>query len=230
MGVDEDILDSLILHRFTVENQCDQYKKCLASINSRTLVVVQDYTRFHETSKMKLHDLGLVVYRRKDNVIDCEYFDFIADYKHDYAYTKAVWDLFFKEYKLRGIKELIVWSDNGLKSVQNIRNFGLFSESKKINITLNYFAPCHGHSICDRHFGLAKISLRREFSVKPIRTKEDIMNIVSNMQATTCYDVTVKPIAGVPGQNLTKGIRQFLEWRFVQQAVVGCREHIGIGD
>ena len=46
-------------------------------------MVIYDYSRFHETSQVKVHDLGFVVLSKDD----CEYFDFFTEAPHDYHYT-----------------------------------------------------------------------------------------------------------------------------------------------
>jgi len=49
------------------------------------------------------------------------------------------------------------------------------------NISVNFYAPHHGHNICDSHFGAAKKNLRRKFS--PVGT-----HIQTIEQIVTCFE------------------------------------------
>jgi len=51
-------------------------------------MVIYDYTRFHETTETKIHDLGFVVITANG----LEYFDFFTEAPHNYHYTATAWE------------------------------------------------------------------------------------------------------------------------------------------
>jgi len=78
--------------------------------------------------------------------------DCVANHAHDHHFTSSAW----KEMLLvldrlgltlgENIKKLVVWSDGGLKTKENLYTFLLIATSRKISVSVNYLGPYHGHS------------------------------------------------------------------------------------
>jgi hypothetical protein len=149
-------------HQELVRKQSTYFRKTLDSLQPRQCLIVQDYTRFHETTQ-KFHDLCLTVFQcNKDGVLEHSFFDFFCEAPHNYMYTCSVWDLFVSE-TLKPAKfsdGLFLWSDNAFKTKELLFYFSELEDRIGVSISLNFFAPHHGHSICDGHFGTGKRHLR----------------------------------------------------------------------
>lgn len=107
-------------------------------------------------------------------------------------------------------KEFNVWSDGGIKSYQNLTTFQILAQKTQMKVTLNYFAPEHGHNICDSHFGVGKKEVRNKFSGKNIKEAKDIIEIFSKMKYTTVVQFeTIPKIDEERDSSRLNGIRKW---------------------
>jgi len=81
------------------------------------------------------------------------FIDNFANDSHDSSFTMSAWlesINYLKEKNIYigkdNINELIIWSDGGLKSKENLHFFQSISNKNEVTITVNFFAPYHGHS------------------------------------------------------------------------------------
>jgi hypothetical protein len=79
--------------------------------------------------------------------------DLLSEHSHDHNFTYFAWNKLVeilekeKNFKFQTeIKKMIVWSDGGLKTKENLFLFHNLSQNLKIKIFVNFFAPHHGHS------------------------------------------------------------------------------------
>jgi hypothetical protein len=83
--------------------------------------------------------------------------DNVAMHKHDHNFTTSAFDKDIEILREKGIKlgenitTLIVWSDGGLKTKENLYYFLLLAKKYKIKVMVNFFAPYHGHSEVSAH-------------------------------------------------------------------------------
>lgn len=71
-----------------------------------------------------------------------------------------------------------MWSDGGLKCNQNLLTLREIQNKKGMKIEMNCFAPCHGHNVCDRHFGVQKVALRKGMDGTPIENGDQIETVL----------------------------------------------------
>ena len=114
----------------------------------------------------------------------------------------------------KDIDELIIWSDGGLKTKETVRFFqDLSVKYPKCIIYNRYYAPYHGHSEADGHFGLGKMTMRRNASNGPILGAEEVFAAFASLKQTLLQQIQVQ-------QNtqdvlpLEHQIRKWFEFKF----------------
>jgi hypothetical protein len=90
------------------------------NLKQRKCVVLFDFTKFHETSAFKLHDLNITIYTKDDNNnLHHEFFDFFSEEPRDYRFTfealKQLGQIVDFTYFSDGVH---FWSDNGFRKNQ----------------------------------------------------------------------------------------------------------------
>jgi hypothetical protein len=207
-----------------VKQQSDLFKAQQRSLKPGEVIVLFDFTRFHETSSVKVHDLGIVKLTvNEDGDLDITYFDYIAEAPHKYHYTAhAMEDFMTNDADVKHAKRVIVWSDGGLRTKENLYLFSELQEELGVPIEVHIFAPGHGHSLCDGHFGVGKKAIRRRFAGALVATVEDVRQEFSKLTNTT-----VKVIPSVPQRDwrllpLAEGIMHFYAFTFPEAGTVYC--------
>ena len=190
---DENIMNDHIEHVHLYKHQFAEYKKQKNELNTDEILIVLDYTTIHETAIFKMKICGFCIYYKENEELKHYFIDFCCkNGKHNSNFTKCCWEkiyqvLLTKEINLKEKKKLIVWSDGGLKGHDNVNTFNIFSKEHNILLESNYFGPCHGHSVCDGHFGVSKKKIRLTFASDSTRilTPEDITNVIKELKNTT---------------------------------------------
>jgi hypothetical protein len=59
------------------------------------------------------------------------------------------------------------------------------SEHYQIKVSLQFFAPHHGFTLCDAHFGSGKLKLRNNYIHRTIRTTQKIAKVFQQIANTT---------------------------------------------
>lgn len=132
------------------------------------MLILYDFSTIHETSLFKVKTLSCCVWFHDGRSVSHHYFDFFATAKHDFRYINHVFKILpraiFNKLRINlRNKEIFVWSDGGTKSNQSLVTFSELSQSWNATVHLNFYAPHHGHSIVDAHFGIGKRLLRKRF-------------------------------------------------------------------
>lgn len=223
-------LEKYFIHKDLFQHQLKMHKNQRENLGDHQLFFIYDYSTFHEFSKKKFRDLSMMVIWKGEY----HFFDSVASEKHDFKFTEAAWTLTISKLIAsginfgEGIRELIIWSDGGLKTKENIFFFLRLARALKVNIFLNFFAPHHGHNLVDGHFGQAKNVLRWSSRGGPITTEDQIFEAIQSLPNTTLQKITpiqpkfvVKPLA--------KQIRRWFEWMIDLDGNLFCRERTGAG-
>jgi hypothetical protein len=66
-----------------------------------------------------------------------------------------------------------------------IEYYNFLSREYQIPIALHFYAPYHGHSICDRHFGIGKKELKKQNLGIPIFSLNAIVRAFATITNTT---------------------------------------------
>jgi len=88
-----------------------------------------------------------ILYKGNHFFIDC-----LANHSHDHHFTRAGWQRVLSILESMDIKvgevvkKVIIWSDGGLKTKENLYTFHEIAIEKKITIWVNFLGPYHGHS------------------------------------------------------------------------------------
>lgn len=145
------------------------------------ILIIFDFSTIHETARFKLKILSCCVHWKEGANSKHRYFDFLAIAKHDYRFVDyafkilpySLWDLV--RVNLCN-KEIFIWSDGGVKSNNALGTFQNLASVWRCTVHINFFAPHHGHSVVDAHFGTGKKTLRRWFPPPTmIKTIEDVV-------------------------------------------------------
>jgi hypothetical protein len=232
---------SIVLQKIFLKNKVDQHLKLKeiqrSSFNSDILeltsdrcLILLDYTRFHETAAVKLHDLNFTVYSKAENgELYHEFFDFFSNEKQDWTFTKEGVTRLSEYIDLKsyfgGVR---IWGDNGFHNHKVLYVMHELSIRLKVIVTVCYFAPHHGWSICDTHFGHGKVKLRRDFSLDLIRTVSDIVEVFKKLQNTTVeiIEEIPKPTTLYKKFKPESGkMSNHYYWQFLPTGVVYCKEN-----
>jgi hypothetical protein len=102
----------------------------------------------------------------------------------------------------------------------NIYYFFQLQQKVQFKIECHYFASYHGHSICDRHFGVGKKKLKsvnRTSLVSSIHQVQETFQSLSN-KITYVIRIDEETLPQTPdGLRFSEQIRKFHEWQFTRQ-------------
>lgn len=215
------LLQNFLEHRQLVDHLSNLYhqfkEKALGS--ELEVLIIFDYTRFHETADVKVHDLGIVLIC-KDGIF---YYDYVASAPHKYDYTVTAMRMFFKTVypRIKCARLIRIMSDGGLRTKENLYFFSLVQADLGIAIEVHIFAPQHGHSLADTHFGVVKSDLKIEYAGRCIATIADIVR-----RFEVLPDTTVTVIDSIPTINWSvapvESIRSYHAFCFPAKGVIAC--------
>jgi hypothetical protein len=160
------------------------------------LFVVFDFSTIQETASFKLKILSFAVWGLLPG--DWLYIDIAGECSADWRFFFYGISILFPYLKRakQGLHRLRLWSDGGLKTNLNIwalcqiqvssSNLLLFLNgfllimskqlAHEINVESNFYAPMHGHSVCDGHFGSIKRRLRSIRIGKTVAAIQDVVD------------------------------------------------------
>lgn len=151
------------------------------------------------------------------------HYDFFAEAPHDHNYCRAAWNMLQQDLDLTDFKKVIIWSDNGLKSKENLHYFHQLATEYDINIELNYFAPYHGHSECDGHFGQGKRKMRETLGPQPLSQRKDLVDASSKLPNTSTKIIPSITQLDLGVKLLEEGVRRFFLFAFDEVHGLRCR-------
>lgn len=153
------------VHLEKFQNQRERYLQQRASLEPGSLFITADFgvhqIQVSEGGAQQLPDLVLVLHwiNQEGDLVHC-YLDCLPLLdqveKKDWNYVASAFnDLevagFFKSFS-----KIIWWSDTGpahFRTSNTLYYFRQFQDRTGILVELNFFAPYHGHSMCDGHIG-----------------------------------------------------------------------------
>lgn len=226
-------------HLETVKKQRSAYQQDLESIDPETLVIVYDYARLHEMTSEKHSVLCFCIYRKEANATEHshEYYDYFSRRRQQSDYIKDA----LASLQIQGVfdnkKTIKVWSDNGLK------NYGVFNAWHSLfpeqlidpnnvqqgsnqlqRIVVNFYAPRHGHNVCDGHFGALKKKIRTDFAAVVMGGTEDLYTWLSRTQAPgNRYRLDDNNVALKPGRKWKTDLRTHLSFTIFPSRQVELR-------
>jgi len=162
--------------------------------------------------------------------------DNLAEHAHDFHFTSSAWkrtvEYLKQEKKVvfgigKGVEEMVVWSDGGLKTKENIYMFQEIAAEEEIVVDLNFYGPYHGHNVEDGWFGGVKRKMREKARGGPIRSREQVKQAFEIMGGKV-VDLEVKksPLQAKP---IKKQIRKWFQWLILPSRAIFCRELSGKG-
>jgi len=162
--------------------------------------------------------------------------DNLAEHAHDFHFTSSAWkktlDYLKEEKKMvfgigKGIEEVIVWSDGGLKTKENIHMFQEIAAKEDIVIDVNFYGAYHGHNVEDGWFGGVKRKMRERARGGPIRNREQVKEAFEEMGGKV-VDLEVEK-SMLQARPIKKQIRKWFEWLILPWRAIFCRERSGEG-
>lgn len=207
---------TLFLNTLSDENNIVCVIDFAANIRSQLIENEQkDYYRYVQWSLF-----NLTVLKTSSKEEPEKYFDVITfrgdgkgdKIKHDSAYVVSALKTIFEDPFFEGKKDknLIIWSDNGkaLKSSTNVDYLSLLLDSRFASVSQMFFAPCHGKSICDRHFGcIARIVHN---CGKDITSTDNIRNALSKIQNEVFIELEGKDVVETVERKKHRGISEMV--------------------
>ena len=116
-----------------------------------------------------------------------------------------------------------IWSDGGLKSYNVLIAFQSLKVVYDCNIECHYFAPHHGHNMCDGHFGVGKKKLRLAFASNNtmITNPQQVLSCFERIPNTVVVMLQISQSimrVKTPTYQRRNGIRQWFQINFFR----GC--------
>lgn len=225
---DEEIKEAIADHKNLIGIQNARCRWLRTNLPRDEILIIWDYSRIHDTAVWKMHDLNMTVYLRTGRgkgTITTQSYDFFCESKHDYHYSIRGWEQFRASVDLEKYSKVHIWSDNGLKSKEIFWYFNLLKTYCNLDIELNYFTPCHGHSDCDGHFGQGKQILRNQLGPAPLSDRAALVEAFMMLPNTTAVLMDTPEPVIVKAKALKNGIRYFYSFKFDNESNVICRKH-----
>lgn len=173
--------------------------------------------------------------KRNQDEWDTEYFDYISDSvkngTNDSKFTGSCLDLLQSKDKIRNASKIYIFSDN---SGKHFKNRLVMSKMMDFVMKLNkdvrwlFYAPDHGNSLCDAHFG--RLSQKRRAApggsnnyATPIR----LATLIDSMESTKAHIITINREKELKGKEIV-GIKTIYSFHFLAAThSVDCFDHYG---
>jgi hypothetical protein len=211
-------------HSERVQEASKLYRSQLMHLEEDQCLIVFDYSTIHDVTKFKIKCLNYTVYRKVNGKLVYNYHDFWGYTKKDFHFTIHSFNCLFESESLKNINRFIFWADNGLKVKEIIHHFSKLIVGQKKSCHFHYFAPYHGHSVCDGHFGKGKRALRATAADGLIVKEEEVLNSFNKLKHTFPGVVLHEPDRATPCKEFTEGIRRFYHFYVNTVGKINCRE------
>lgn len=153
------------------------------------IVAIMDFARVHELgipghekSKLSIFTVCIIL-DRKTQIC----FDVASHSPQTFHFMTAAFSFVAEKLNEMGVpaeRNIVLWSDGGLRNYGTLQAVSRLQQNINRTIRLEFFAPYHGHSRCDAHFGNLKKKLRYEFPHAGPKRTEDVLNSMSTMKNT----------------------------------------------
>lgn len=151
--------------------------------------------------------------------------DYISDNlkngANDSAFTVSCLHQLQSHQKVGNCKRIFIFSDNSGKHFKNrfvMAKMMEFACSAKLDIWWLFYAPDHGNSLCDGHFG--RLSQKRraaEGGANNWATPARLSQLIITMEHTKCSIISIDRSTSLDGKAVD-GIQQFFSFHFNIQA------------
>jgi hypothetical protein len=206
------------------KTQFELYSQQLQNLPPSKVFIVFDYSTVHETAKFKLKDLNFTAFWTDEKGQHHTYFDFWGTGKKDFNFTvKSFYHLIDLQF-FRQFNECILWADGGLKTNAIVHYFSAIAAEQNLPIQINYFAPHHGHSVCDAHFGQGKRALRKVVGVEVVKDQEQVMDAFSALSNTAQGTFLTMEEEGLYPVTTNGLIRKYFQFYIQKTGNIYCRE------
>lgn len=179
--------------------------------------------------------LSVVMETKKDGEWHREYVDYLSDNikngANDSAFTVSCLHEVAVHPKVVAAKKIFIFSDNSGKHFKNrlvVAKMMDFAGVTKADVWWLFYAPDHGNSLCDGHFG--RLSQKRRAAVGGSNnwaTPERLSQLIDAMENTKSHIISIDRSAALVGKSVD-GIQQFFSFHFdIQTRRVECFDHHG---
>lgn len=223
---DLEVIENYRAHVRLYRNQFRLYSSQIEQLPIGKIFLVFDYSTIHETATFKLKDLNFAAYWRDENRDLCHtFFDFWSTSSKDYNFTVKAFFTLLEQAFFRQFNECIIWGDGGLKTKEILFWFSKCADSFNLPIQMNYFAPHHGHSVCDGHFGVGKKILRIKVGVGVVESQEQVRESFDSIKNTAKgFDLGIIEDKLDHCQQFPDQIRKWFQFYFNETGEIYCRE------
>lgn len=219
-------IEKYFAHQNLIHDRSQHYQQSLNLSHSNDPVILWDYSTIHDTSTFKLKVLNFSIWYNQS----WSYVDYFGTASHTWHFSRQAWKLLLFQHCswLQSATTLWIWGDGGLKTKNNLYTFKKLQETLECAVKVRYFAPHHGHSVCDGHFGAGKQQLRKVLGTKLINKPEEIIQVFQYLKNTTTYylnTINVNEKEDICG--LKFGVRKFFDFEFERENNdnIKCREN-----
>lgn len=203
------------------QSHCFRFQK--ANLPNHHAIIIMDYSTIHETAKFKLKDLNFTVYWREGDRLVHQFVDFWSKEKKDYKYTALAFNQLLSNPFFSKFSEIFVWSDGGLKTKEILYYISCCAETIKKEIQVNYFAPYHGHSVCDAHFGAGKRELRKSVGSGVVINEQQVIDSFSKLK-NTIEGIRIENIINLPNvTSFPEKIKKWFQFWMSERGKIFCR-------
>jgi len=152
-------------HIITFQTQRDEYLHMREALEPGVLFITSDFgvhqVQMSEGGNGQLPDLVLVLHflNGLGELVHC-YLDCLPlrdqHESKDWNYVASVFDELFASGFFAPFTKIIWWSDTGpahFRTSNTLYYWRMFQDRTNITVEVYFFAPYHGHSMCDGHIG-----------------------------------------------------------------------------
>jgi hypothetical protein len=208
-------------HLVKTQSYCFKYHK--ANLAENQSIIVMDYSTIHETAKFKLKDLNFTIYWQENGRLLHQFVDFWSKEKKDYKYTALAFNQLICNPFFYKFSTIFVWSDGGLKTKEILYYISCCAQDVKKIIQVNYFAPYHGHSVCDAHFGAGKRELRKSVGSGVVINEKQVIDCFSKLK-NTIEGIQVENIINLPHvTSFPEKIKKWFQFWMNKKGKIYCR-------
>lgn len=91
--------------------------------------------------------------------------------------------------KDRHLEEIFIWSDGGMKTYGTVYCLDLLAQMLNIRVIQSYFAPYHGRSRCDAHFGRGKLLIRKYYPTGGLISIMQVVDAFKSIPNTRAVEI-----------------------------------------
>lgn len=143
--------------------------------------------------------------------------DTVRNGANDSKFTVSSLDILRKHETFKKSKKVVVFSDNSGKHFKNrlvmrkMMDIGMLNQQ---DIWWLFYAPDHGNSLCDAHFG--RLSQKRRASpggANSYATPQRLAELIDTMEKTKAHVINIDRAITLDGKNIS-GIKQLFAFHF----------------